>query len=78
MRQRPGRSLRIAVCREGYVTPAIDGVHCIGASFNEDMADPDLRTEDHVANLQRIEAMLPGFGDGIRPRCWADALHSGR
>jgi tRNA 5-methylaminomethyl-2-thiouridine biosynthesis bifunctional protein len=26
-----------------------------------------MRTEDHVANLQRLEAMLPGFGDGITP-----------
>jgi tRNA 5-methylaminomethyl-2-thiouridine biosynthesis bifunctional protein len=67
MRQRPDRNLRIAVCREGYVTPAIDGAHCIGASFNEDMAEPEMRTEDHVANLQRLEAMLPGFGDGITP-----------
>ncbi len=65
MRQQPGRNLRIAVCREGYVTPAIDGAHCIGASFNEEMAEPKMRTEDQMANLQRLEAMLPGFGEGI-------------
>ncbi len=67
MRQRPDRNLRIAVCREGYVTPAIDGMHCFGASFNEGMAEQDMRTEDHVANLGRLEAMLPGFGDGVAP-----------
>ena len=67
MRQRPERNLRIAVCREGYVTPAIDGAYCIGASFNEDMAEPAMRIDDHVANLQRLEAMLPGFGDGVTP-----------
>lgn len=67
MRQRSGRNLRIAVCREGYVTPAIDGMHCIGASFNEGMLDQEMRTEDHVANLRRLEAMLPGFSDGIAP-----------
>jgi tRNA 5-methylaminomethyl-2-thiouridine biosynthesis bifunctional protein len=67
MRQRADRNLRIAVCRDGYVTPAIDGAHCIGASFNEDMAETAVRTEDQVANLQRLEAMLPGFGDGIAP-----------
>ena len=67
MRQRPGRNLRIAVCRDGYVTPAVHGMHCLGASFNEDMPDQDLRIEDHVANLSRLEAMLPGFGDGITP-----------
>jgi tRNA 5-methylaminomethyl-2-thiouridine biosynthesis bifunctional protein len=67
MRQQPGRNLRIAVCREGYVTPAIDGAHCIGASFNEDMAEPAMRAEDHMANLQRLEAMLPGFAESITP-----------
>ena len=67
MRERPGRHLRIAVCRDGYVTPAIDAMHCIGASFNEDVLDPETRSEDHVANLQRLEAMLPGFGDGVAP-----------
>ena len=67
MRQRPGRNLRIAVCREGYITPAIDSMHCFGSSFNEDMLEQEMRTEDHVANLRRLEAMLPGFGDGIAP-----------
>ena len=67
MPQRADRNLRIAVCRDGYVTPAIDGAHCIGASFNEDMAETAVRIEDQVANLQRLEAMLPGFGDGIAP-----------
>jgi tRNA 5-methylaminomethyl-2-thiouridine biosynthesis bifunctional protein len=67
MRQRPGRNLRIAVCREGYVTPALDGMHCLGASFNEDLPDRSIRIEDHDANLRRLEAMLPGFASGITP-----------
>jgi len=67
MRQRPGRNLRIAVCRDGYITPAIDAMHCLGSSFNEDMPEKELRTEDHLANLRRLEAMLPGFGEGIAP-----------
>jgi tRNA 5-methylaminomethyl-2-thiouridine biosynthesis bifunctional protein len=67
LRPRPDRKLRIAVCREGYVTPAVDGMHCIGASFNEDMLEPGVLAADHVANLRRLEAMLPGFGDGVAP-----------
>ena len=67
MRARPGPKLRIAVCRDGYVTPAVDGFHCFGSSFNEDMPEPEMRSEDHLANLRRLEAMLPGFGDGIAP-----------
>jgi tRNA 5-methylaminomethyl-2-thiouridine biosynthesis bifunctional protein len=63
--EREGRHLRIAVCRDGYLTPAQDGVHCLGASFNEDMLEAAPRIEDHDANLDRLEHMLPGFGAGL-------------
>jgi tRNA 5-methylaminomethyl-2-thiouridine biosynthesis bifunctional protein len=62
-----GKNLRIAVCKDGYITPSIDGTHCLGSSFNEDMPDPGLRVEDHEANLRRLEAMLPGFASGMSP-----------
>jgi len=65
--EREGMNLRIAVCREGYVTPARDGVHCLGASFNEGMLEEGTRVEDHAANLRRLERMLPGFGAGVAP-----------
>ncbi len=65
--ERKGMNLRIAVCREGYITPARDGVHCLGASFNEGMHDECIRVEDHAANLQRLDRMLPGFGGGVAP-----------
>ena len=64
---RKGMELRIAVCREGYITPASDGVHCLGASFNEGMPEESARVEDHAANLRRLERMLPGFGAGVAP-----------
>lgn len=70
LRERPGRELKVAVCREGYVTPALNGAHCIGATFNEDTPEPQERREDHAANLRRLDAMLPGFGEGVT----ADAL----
>lgn len=62
-----GRPLQIAVCREGYVTPAHDGMHCLGASFNEGMLEEGTRVEDHADNLRRLERMLPGFGAGLAP-----------
>lgn len=67
MRGRPDKPLRIAVCGDGYVTPAIDGMHCFGASFNEDMPDSTVRAEDHLTNLRRLDSMLPGFAEGIAP-----------
>ncbi|MVD21703.1 bifunctional tRNA (5-methylaminomethyl-2-thiouridine)(34)-methyltransferase MnmD/FAD-dependent 5-carboxymethylaminomethyl-2-thiouridine(34) oxidoreductase MnmC, partial [Vibrio cholerae] len=47
--------------RGGYVSPAVDGLRCAGATFAVDDPDPDLRPEDHAENLQRLAAMLPGF-----------------
>ena len=63
--EREGRQLRIAVCRDGYLTPAQDGAHCLGASFNEDALEEAPRIEDHADNLHRLEHMLPGFGAGL-------------
>ncbi|MBI4756251.1 MAG: bifunctional tRNA (5-methylaminomethyl-2-thiouridine)(34)-methyltransferase MnmD/FAD-dependent 5-carboxymethylaminomethyl-2-thiouridine(34) oxidoreductase MnmC [Betaproteobacteria bacterium] len=58
------RPLRVPVCREGYVTPAIDGIHCFGASFATGIGDPRPTTADHDANLARLERVLPGFAAG--------------
>lgn len=52
---------RVVVCRGGYVSPAVDGLRCAGATFAVDDPDPGLRPEDHAENLQRLAAMLPGF-----------------
>ena len=60
-----GSALRAPVCGDGYVTPALDGAFCLGATFDEDDPDPEVRTSDHAANLERLERMLPGFA----PRC---------
>jgi tRNA 5-methylaminomethyl-2-thiouridine biosynthesis bifunctional protein len=60
-----GLSPRLAIAREGYLTPAVDGMHCLGASFNEGMEDPSERVEDHESNLRRLDAMLPGIGSGF-------------
>lgn len=48
-----------AVCREGYLTPAVDGVHCLGASYSKDDI-AGIRIEEHAENLHRLAAMLPG------------------
>lgn len=51
--------LRLALCRDGYATPAPDGLVCAGASYNFD-AEAVPRPEDHEGNLARLELILPG------------------
>ncbi len=57
--------LPIALCRDGFVTPAIRGYHCVGASYQP--GDDDLRETlvDHAGNLARVERLIPGFAADI-------------
>jgi tRNA 5-methylaminomethyl-2-thiouridine biosynthesis bifunctional protein len=55
------------VCRDGFITPAVDGVCCFGASYDLGDDDPQPRESDHAANLERLERLLPGFGAGLSP-----------
>ena len=57
----------IVATRNGYVTPAVDGVHCAGATLTPDDLDPVPRRDDHVENLLRLDAILPGYGKGLDP-----------
>lgn len=50
---------RCVVCRDGYLTPPIDGWRCVGASFQRSR-ELGLTAEEHDANLTRMEGMLPG------------------
>ncbi|MEW6164537.1 MAG: FAD-dependent 5-carboxymethylaminomethyl-2-thiouridine(34) oxidoreductase MnmC [Pseudomonadota bacterium] len=52
----------IVATRLGYVTPALDGMRCAGATMMLDDLDPAPRLDDHVENLQRLDMILPGFG----------------
>jgi tRNA 5-methylaminomethyl-2-thiouridine biosynthesis bifunctional protein len=57
----------IVVTRLGYVTPAVDGIRCAGATMAADDLDPTPRLADHIENLQRLDMALPGFGKTLDP-----------
>ena len=58
--------LKAVVCKEGYLSPAWQGQHCVGASFHRN-GEPGLRDSDHLANLERLQSMLPGYLANIDP-----------
>lgn len=62
-----GSAPEIVVCRLGYVTPAIDGLRCAGATFSIDDGETALRSADHAENLARLDFILPGYGKDIQP-----------
>lgn len=47
------------LCRDRYLTPALDGTCCLGATFDFDTEDSGLTPEGHLANLARLGGLLP-------------------
>ena len=58
--------LRAVLCHSGYIAPASDGKHCIGATFNLTGELADLRADEHHHNLAALSRAVPD---------WADELH---
>ncbi|HSN21527.1 MAG TPA: bifunctional tRNA (5-methylaminomethyl-2-thiouridine)(34)-methyltransferase MnmD/FAD-dependent 5-carboxymethylaminomethyl-2-thiouridine(34) oxidoreductase MnmC [Usitatibacter sp.] len=61
----PARALDIVVSGTGYVAPLFDGGHAVGATYRHGDEDAGVRAADHVENLARADAMLPGFAAGV-------------
>lgn len=65
-------ALKVALCGNGYVTPAANGVHCFGATFDFDDNDPQPRLEGHLTNLGHLAALLDDFDTTqLDPACLA-------
>lgn len=54
--------LHTVVCHEGYIAPAMQGLHCVGASFNLQDTDTTLRSGDQQQNLIKLNRALPALG----------------
>ena len=52
---------RIVVCRAGYISPAVDGIRCVGATFTTDDDDIEPRLSDQQQNLATLHTILPGY-----------------
>ena len=53
------RSWQQAFCHAGYLTPAVDGLHSFGATFDHDSDRPVISPEDDRINLAQLEQHLP-------------------
>jgi tRNA 5-methylaminomethyl-2-thiouridine biosynthesis bifunctional protein len=53
--------LRTAICHDGYIAPALDGFHCIGATFHIDDPETAERAADHADNLDKLQSALPAL-----------------
>ena len=63
----PERTIARVVSGNGFVAPLPEGGHAIGATYQHDDLDPTVRAADHRENLERAEALVPGFTRGLHP-----------
>jgi tRNA 5-methylaminomethyl-2-thiouridine biosynthesis bifunctional protein len=57
--------LRTALCHEGYIAPAREGNHSIGATFEISEDNPAPRADDHHHNLARLAAAVPAWREKL-------------
>ena len=55
------RSLRTVVCGEGYIAPAIDGAHSLGATHKFRDTSTALTVAEHAENLAKLAALAPAL-----------------
>ena len=51
-------AIQAALCHEGYIAPAVDGQHCIGATFDLDDCDTSPRPSSDQENLAKLDTFL--------------------
>ena len=54
-------ALSAVICGAGYLAPALDGTHTLGATYGVDDLDTALRGDDHISNLSTLAATDPAL-----------------
>lgn len=49
------QKLKSIICSDGYLSPADNGQHCLGATFSTENRELTLNKEDHLANLSKLK-----------------------
>ena len=52
-------ALKTVVCTDGYLTPAHQGLHCLGATFSSKESSLEVREADNQSNLAMLGRMSP-------------------
>jgi tRNA 5-methylaminomethyl-2-thiouridine biosynthesis bifunctional protein len=59
-------ALKCNICHSGYMTPARDSVHTLGATFQPDEADAEINEADDQENIQKLAEVVPGLAAGLK------------
>jgi len=55
------QALTTVVCSEGYISPAHQGMHCTGATFNLKDESTEVRPADHQVNINNLAQFTPAL-----------------
>jgi tRNA 5-methylaminomethyl-2-thiouridine biosynthesis bifunctional protein len=60
------QQLKTVVCSDGYITPAHQQMHCLGATFSQGESSIEVRETDHLHNFATLEEMSPMLYESLR------------
>ena len=61
------QSIKTIICGTHYLSPAVDGLHSIGATYAPNDLNPQLNTADSMENLTALKQISPKIFDSIQP-----------
>lgn len=56
------QDLKTVICNDGYIAPAFEGIHTLGASFNLNDDNTETTIKDHRDNVAKLAAISPDIG----------------
>ncbi len=60
------KNLKTILCGEGYISPAANDLHCLGATFSHHDDDMSIRATDHADNLELLKKMSPDLYENLQ------------
>lgn len=54
-------TIKTVICADGYLSPARQGYHCLGATFSPNDHNIDIRETDHESNLNMLKSLAPNW-----------------
>lgn len=67
-------ALKCVICTEGYISPAKDSLHCLGATFSPDQHTLEIRAADHLHNLATLRQLSPALYQALDDNIHQDRM----
>ena len=61
-------AIKTVICHQGYITPALDNLHCVGATFDRSLSEPLELEADNAVNQALVNEVLlqPEWFDDVQ------------